>query len=211
MGHSKGWAGTGLAPSTLCCSCRGRKPRGHTATGIPLLHWAPGTALYLVVKGAEVLEAAEAGVAQADQDGEKQDQEGEERERGLQTWRERPVSPVGGSDQDSDWGLQGWGQRPVSPAAGGATSGTPTSSTFAIPQSICFLLYILTFPTLRREEPAIGHPSLRSGPASPISISTAPETIKGEMDPAWKRPCQSCAGPASTLGCPLLIGYPTPD
>lgn len=53
-----------------------------------LLHQGYGHTggLYLVVQGDEMLEAAKAGVAQADKDGEQQDQEGEECEWSLQTW-----------------------------------------------------------------------------------------------------------------------------
>lgn len=45
-----------------------------------------GVGLYLVIQGDEMLEAAKAGVAHADEDGEQQDQEGEECEWSLQTW-----------------------------------------------------------------------------------------------------------------------------
>jgi hypothetical protein len=48
-----------------------------------------GGALYLIVQGAEVFEASEAGVGQADQDGEQHHQEGEQGGRGLQTWGQR--------------------------------------------------------------------------------------------------------------------------
>lgn len=44
------------------------------------------TVWYLVVPWAEVLEATKAGVQQAGQDGEQNNQEGEESGRGRQTW-----------------------------------------------------------------------------------------------------------------------------
>lgn len=50
---------------------------------------------YLVVQGAEVLEASKAGVGQADQDGEQHHQEGEQGEGSLQTWGQRDASFAG--------------------------------------------------------------------------------------------------------------------
>lgn len=72
-----------------------------------------GGALYLVVQRAEVLEASEAGVAQADQDGEQQDQEVKQCGGGRQPWgrREAALEVEGG-----------WGGA-ASPCGGGAPPG----------------------------------------------------------------------------------------
>lgn len=78
-GSAMSHPGTLVFPREGCCCFDTGKRGGRVGT--PRSLWV----LYLIVQRAEVLEAAKAGVAQADQDGEQHDQEGEQGGRGLQT------------------------------------------------------------------------------------------------------------------------------
>lgn len=112
--------GTARDKSTSWCQTPGSRGRGGRrragqgagstgrtpAPGLPTenLHALGRGAPYPVVQRAEVLEASEAGIDQADQDGEQDGQEGEQSEGGLQTWGHSDASLSGGRGATSGAG-----------------------------------------------------------------------------------------------------------